>query len=247
MIPDGVVAIADHAFADCVTLQSVVLPTGCNNIGDNAFSGCSYLDEITLNDDLSSIGAFAFLGTLITDLHLPSSLSDDMTGIVSSYSKIKNFVIPDNNPYYRSIDGVLFSKDGKTLIAFPSGRKEVYTVPDGTESINYFAFGGCMDLEGVLLPRTVRQIEPYGFFQCSSLLDIIIPESTISIGQNAFAYCSGLKSITISDKVELIDIDAFSDCPALKDINNQGSEEKWDNIQLFAEIPSGCRINYGVS
>ncbi len=62
IIPEGVVSIANYAFADCSKIKSVCLPKGFQHIGEYAFSSCTELGNITLPDTLFSIGALAFDG-----------------------------------------------------------------------------------------------------------------------------------------------------------------------------------------
>ena len=81
--------------------------------------------------------------------------------------------ISEDNEYYKSIDGVLYSKDGLELICYPKGRPGTsYTVEENTKVIRSNAF-----------------------FDCAMLNTIIIPESITVIGYNAFVG-TNLQSVT---------------------------------------------------
>ena len=50
--------------------------------------------------------------------------------------KLTDIFVEEGNEAFRSIDGVLFTADGKTLLLYPKGRTEDrYVVPEGTERI----------------------------------------------------------------------------------------------------------------
>jgi len=68
-----------------------------------------------------------------------------------------NFRVDEHNPNYTAVDGVIFSKDKKTLTAVPGGRTS-YDIPDGTESVGAFAFEGCGLIESVTIPDSVSAI-----------------------------------------------------------------------------------------
>ncbi len=76
---------------------------------------------------------------------------------------LQNIVVDPQNEYYCDIDGVLFTKDKKTLVAFPEGRLgDKYVVPEGTEVIgeNAFMHAGITE---VVMPSTLKKIEPDAF------------------------------------------------------------------------------------
>ena len=52
--------IGDGAFSNCVSLNSINLPSSLTSIGTDAFRGCSGLTSISLPSSLTSIGYYAF-------------------------------------------------------------------------------------------------------------------------------------------------------------------------------------------
>lgn len=61
-----------------------------------------------------------------------------------------------------SIDGVVFTPDRRTLVAFPIGRGEHYTVPDGVEHIGEKAFF-CTSLSSISFPSSIQSIHANAF------------------------------------------------------------------------------------
>ncbi|MBQ7365167.1 MAG: leucine-rich repeat domain-containing protein [Clostridia bacterium] len=77
IIPEGVVAIGEFAFANAPDLQTVELPSTLRSIGRGAFSGCAYLKTITLPEGLQSLDAEVFDGCVrLGKLKIPASVSE---------------------------------------------------------------------------------------------------------------------------------------------------------------------------
>lgn len=100
------------------------------------------------------------------------------------------------NPNFCSIDGVLFSKDRKTLIDYPWGRPaDAYIVPDGVTTIGANAFRAAQNLKHLYLPEGLTTISPVAVYGCEGLTELIIPASVTSIGGYAFGVCKSLANI----------------------------------------------------
>lgn len=77
------------------------------------------------------------------------------------------------NIWYKSIWGILFSYDMKRVIAFPCKLGNKFTVPDGVEVIEKFAFKNCTELTTVVLPSSIKRIGINAFYRCTKLKEII--------------------------------------------------------------------------
>lgn len=83
---------------------------------------------------------------------------------------------------YKSIDGVLFSKNGKELLTYCAGNTRTeYSVPDGTEIIKYYAFDSTKKLETITIPSSVQTIEALAFYRTYALKTINIHRSENAI------------------------------------------------------------------
>lgn len=161
--------------------------------------------------------------------------------------KLQKFIVDEENPYFCSVDGVLFTKDMKTLLFYPVAKdvKEVkneegntvkqsqYVVPDSVETIRTKAFYKCGYLTSITLPDSVRVIEEKAFFRCGSVTDFVLSENIEFIGKDAFAYCYGLTEITIPATIKEMGDYAFYNCTNLLTVNVEKAEkdvtlgEKW--------------------
>lgn len=72
-----------------------------------------------------------------------------------------------------SDDGVLFSGDRTTLIAYPNSHGKLYKVPKGVIEIGRFAFKDCDLIEEIHLPSSIKRIKVNAFYRCENLKKII--------------------------------------------------------------------------
>ena len=89
-------------------------------------------------------------------------------------------------------------------------------IPDGVETIAQEAFFGCVGLEEVRLPASLRRIQGYAFSNCRSLKSISIPDGLKSISNDAFRRCESLREVELPRTVEYIGFRAFEDCTGLE-------------------------------
>jgi hypothetical protein len=202
---------------------------------------------------VTGIGKDAFPGYEgPASIEIPGSVTAIGEGAFSYNSNLKAILVSPENRQYQDRDGVLFTKDGRTLVLYPAGRGETaYTIPDSVTSIGDWAFHGCdslkairvspknrqyQDRDGVLftkdgktlhsypagktraaytIPSSVTSIGDAAFCGCTSLTVVTIPNSVTSIGVRAFEGCTGLTAVTIPDSVTSIGEWAFARCTSL--------------------------------
>jgi len=211
-IPDSITNIGDFAFSGCGNLTSITIPDSVISIGAWAFSGCASLTSVKIPDSVTSIGDFAFNSCdNITEITIPNGAICIGEAVFSVCKKLTDIYVDIENKVYTSYNGVLFDKEMKVLKAYPSGRKDNYTIPDSVTRIDNQAFSGCT-LTAVTIPNSVTSIGNSAFFSCTSLTSLTIPNNVSSIGEYAFAYCQNIVSITIPNSVTSIGKNAFNEC-----------------------------------
>ena len=209
-IPDSVTSIGDHAFYDCSSLASVTIPDGVTSIGYSAFMDCSSLTSVMIGNSVTSIGNYAFSScSSLTSVTIPDSVTSIESRAFFRCDSLQAIIVDDDNNNYKSLDGLLLSKDGEILVACPGVKKSV-VIPDGVKSIE--SVSGCSSLTSVTIPNSVTSIESGAFSGCSSLASITMLDGVTRIGYDAFRGCSSLTCITIPDSVTSIGIGAFDGC-----------------------------------
>ncbi len=177
-VKEGTKSIGDSAFENCTGLTSIDIPNSVTSIGEGAFQKCNGLTSVTIGNGVESIGESVFC---------------ECTGLTS-------ISVDENNTAYKDIDGNLYSKDGKTLIQYATGKTDArFAIPDGVESIGSYAFYHCTGLTSIDIPDNVKTIGYSAFSRCTGLTSIDIPDSVKSIGYRAFENCTGLTSTTVAE------------------------------------------------
>lgn len=241
IIPNSVTEIGEKAFNKCIGLTSVSLSENIAEIPYYAFSDCSSLSAITIPEGVTSIATMAFMNCRsLTSIHIPESVTqigigafvncEKLTSVTlpnaaivadnsfSACALLKEFVASEDNLSYSTVDGVLFSKDKKKLLAFPAGKSKSYMIPDGVTTIGSYAFSGCKELTSVTLPKSITTIGGDAFFRCTGLTSLILPKSVTRIGTEAFHDCSGLTSLTLPKGLTTFGYRAIYGCNSLKKI-----------------------------
>lgn len=128
-----------------------------------------------------------------------------------------------NNPYYTSIDGIVYTKDGKipvnrigytkgerTLVFCPVGKSHV-KIPEGVEVIGRNAFTS-VRLSTVIIPDSVKKINTAAFTDCKYLSDVELgSQSQLTfIGDSAFNHCISLEKFTMPESLETLSDRAFA-------------------------------------
>ncbi len=112
-----------------------------------------------------------------------------------SMIEVSAIIVDENNKKFSSIDGILYSKDKKTLIKCPRGYMGEVNIPDGVEVIHSQSFYCCDNITEITIPNSVKEIGDNAFYRCSSLKRVYMPKNVELIGVNIFDRCNSLKDI----------------------------------------------------
>lgn len=248
-----VTSIGEKAFYQCGFLESVKLPEELRAIGAQAFGGCKAMAKIDLPNTLETIGRMAFAGcSKLETIRIPAMVSAIGEAPFWSCKNLVAIETDEENAVYESVDGVLFSKAMKALITYPQKKPgKSYGVPEGTELIGMYAFGSCMQLQGVTFPQSLKEIAGAAFLGCENLREAPLPQGLKSIGGNAFSWCRRLKEVNIPLSVVSIS-DAFLNCDSLTEFLVEDGNPRYASfdgalydtqaLQLVA-WPNGSQVN----
>ena len=136
--------------------------------------------KLLIDDLITKINLAMFEGCPnITSILIPSSITSIINTSWSGCVYLKNIIVDENNEYYKSIDGNLFDKEGKTLIQYASGKEDKeFTIPDGVEKIERCAMMYSPFLEKLYIPDSVTFIGSNGFGICDSLANVYFAGTT---------------------------------------------------------------------
>ncbi|MFI3229448.1 MAG: leucine-rich repeat protein [Bacillota bacterium] len=220
-----VTTIATYAFQYFTNLETIVLPDTITYIGQWAFSYCEKLESITLPDNAMVVSFDAF----------------------NNCTSLKEIIISENNQYYISKDGVIYSQNATSLMFVPPALGIVdFVIPeditylksnsfadnvtlksitfnDKITAIDYGTFEGCMKLETVNNLDNIISIGNSAFFECFALESIELSENLTTIGQHAFCKCTSLEEITLPSNITVLEDGVFSNCTSLTIVNGMDS------------------------
>lgn len=195
-VPDVIKYIDSYAFAHCKDITEIILPDSVESIGMNAFDGCTNLKNIKMPNKMTFIGRDAFFDcSSLEYITIPSTLFVNENDFCFCDS-LKSINVDEENPYHKSVDGILYTKDMKTLLRCPmalSAKK--LEIPYGVEVIKYASFKGCSKVKSVYIPESVSKIEFLAFCECDSLREIHFQTKDVCSFTSIAINCAGNKKL----------------------------------------------------
>ncbi len=175
VIPDHVAACSARAFADA-ELTELTLPDRFIEVGDSAF-------------DFTDV-----FGSVI----VPAGFVNISERIIYAL-RAANFVVAEDHPTCQAVDGVLYDKDMKRMIAYPVYNTAAsYTIPDGVQYFVQSIFGGTIYLQELSIPASVTEFGTSNFATSECVLQSIVvaEENKVFSSENGVLFNK--------DKTELI-------------------------------------------
>ncbi len=225
-LPPNLSTIPSTLFYGCSALESISIPGSVKSFGFQAFYNCTSLKSVTFSEGIKSIQARElFAGCAFTEVSIPSTVEElYVDGKNAKHeqwpSVLESINVDPDNPNFKSVDGVLYSKDGNTLYLCP--RSKVGSL-ETTANIGNMACWNSSLTSVKLLEGCISVAD--SAFSRSSIESIILPNTLEEIGSSAFSGCKFLKEIELPKTLTKIEDNVFSDCTKLS----------------MTEIPSGIR------
>lgn len=167
--------VSNNAFKN-TGLTAITMPEGITRIGNSAFQGTAISKWNTL-PGLKEIGDSAFAyNTGFTALTISANIIKLGTGAFKGCPKLTSIGVQTNNPYYSAVNGILYNKDGTTIMQFPAAKTVNGDFVIGSE---------------------VTTIGEDAFLFAKNLKSVTIPVTVTSIKKNAFRGCTALDSVTV--------------------------------------------------
>ncbi len=216
-IPDSVTLINHGAFRNTADLETVIFGAGENpTLGSNAFYS-SGLKTLEIPANMTYVGEYAFVGL----------------------GELGEFKVAESNQYYKAVDGLLVSKNGRKLIAAPAGREGSLTLPVEIEVIGFGAFESSKLSQILFIDNAnILSFGYRAFFGMKNIREISIPASVVAIDYYAFANCTALEKVTFAEENLLRGVyeGAFYGCKSLCEISLPDSVVEISDFAFY-----GCR------
>lgn len=203
-------AIGMNAFTGNNVITDLVIPEGVTTLNWYSFNTCENLETVTLPDSLEFIDSWAFERcSKLKTINVPANVTRINGGAFAQNSSMTSITCDPANKNYVSVNGVLFTKDMKELVAYPGGIQGEYTVPATVNHIGDAAFYGALGLDSVTILGNLDFIGFEAFAECSKLTDVAIRDGVNYVGYWAFRGCDGIKTLTVPQSVTNIGNQAF--------------------------------------
>ena len=214
-IPDTVTYIGDYCFSGCNRLQKIKLSKKIQTINQRLLQGCSSLTEIEIPEGVKSIGYAAFSScSKLTTITLPASLTSLSGAAIARLNRLTEIKIADGNNSFKFENGILLSKDGKTMYMALLTLTEI-NVPNGVVSIVGDTLSGSSATK-IILPDTVSSNLSGTVFNGMNKLSTIELSSTSKNlklvdgnlysydGKRFIKYMGSSKNFTVPEGVETV-------------------------------------------
>lgn len=217
-VPDTVKTIAPGAFY-ATSLSSVTMGDNVEAIKCYSFEDCPNLAEIKIGKGVKTIGEWVFGNDKkLTAIDLPASLQEFGTFVFDNCTGLTAINVAEGGAAYTSVDGVMYTKDMRTVVKHPEGKSAAdYTLPDTVKRLAVGAFTRC-DFTEIDLSN-VTYIEMCGLNECKQL-----------------------KKVTLGAGLTDIEWGAFSHDEALTDVYYSGNASTWKEINIDKD-ENGCLLN----
>ncbi len=179
--------------------------------------------QIVIPEGVTTIREDTFGESTIQHLTIPSSVTLIEPGAIAWCGDLEWIEVASDNPNYTSIDGMLYTKDGKELICCPSrlvADKDIFFIPKGTERIHRYAisdFPGNHDmLNTLVLPEGLTVLEDRAIFG-AIIQNVYLPSTLEYIGKNGlWVVCSDVYYAGNRGSFPMLEKDALASNNATK-------------------------------
>ncbi len=216
--------------------------------------------NIVIEEGITLIPSTAFCNAeKCVSISIPASVETIETSTTPFWEmySLEKFIVDENSTTFKSIDGILFTEDGKTLVYFPANygiteyiipvdvnsiaenafhlnrTVKKITVPDTVTSIGESAFGA-FGIKEISLGNGITEIPTY-CFRGTDIKSFVIPDSVTSLGFGVFYYCDELENLVIGSGVETIAPYVVYGTDKLSAVHYNGTQESWDKITINAD------------
>ena len=157
VIPSGVESIGDFAFEGCDSLISIVFPGNPVTFGQGVFFRCPSIETVTFGSDWKAIDFTMFRwSSALREVHIPAK-TERVQG-VKRLKKLTEITVDPNNGKFMALDGMLYSKDGKTLYACPRARSGEIVINEATETVTPGALIDCTEITSIDFPSSLKSL-----------------------------------------------------------------------------------------
>ena len=127
------------------------------------------LTKVIIPDGVTKIEADSF-GSSLRSITIPASVTSIDADAFKNCTRLESIEVSEENTAYKSIDGNLYTKDGKTLIKYAVGKTdEQFVIPNEMVEISIDTPEDLEYIESVVIHNGVTNIADSAFSGCENL------------------------------------------------------------------------------
>ena len=222
-------------------IKRVVIEPGVTNIGSHAFFMCNNLESVSIPEGVTTIGDRAFWQTSLKNITIPASVTQIGSNIKEVFYQcydLESITVANDNTAYRSVDGVLYTADGTTLIQYPQNKADTsYKMIDEATKIDFLAFNYTQNLQTIdfnnvtefankavygnqalqeIVLKNAASLGDQAFSGNREVTSVLLEKAPTTVGKSVFSSCTNLTSVTLPDEMQELSAGMFAFCTALK-------------------------------
>jgi uncharacterized repeat protein (TIGR02543 family) len=142
------------SYPGAIAFKNYVIDNAVKTIDPYAFSGNLNIEYLTLGNDVLSVGILDYQNVQVEGYVYGSAFFNT--------KNLLGFEVSENNNYFISIEGVLFSKNNEKIVAFPTSKSNTYIVPNDVSEICLHAFNNVVSFD-IYISSQVSKISTKAF------------------------------------------------------------------------------------
>ena len=184
VVKKGVTSISEGAFSGCGKVKEIQIAKTVKKIGQAAFFSCNSLKKLTLPGNFTYVERdvedevcydLTYNSNNIDTIQFNTPLKLENV----AFLRCKNLLVSKKDKAFKSIHGVIYSKDGKSIVRVPMMRTSVTLEPTCeefclqsvlycTEDFESEPIGGCVKLRKIVIPSSVKSVNTNKYYAFSS-------------------------------------------------------------------------------
>ena len=222
-------------------IKSVIIEPGVTKIGSHAFFMCNNLESVSIPEGVTTIEDRAFWQTSLKNITIPASVTQIGSTIKEVFYQcydLESITVANGNTAYRSVDGVLYTADGTTLIQYPQNKADTsYKMIDEAKKIDFLAFNYTQNLQTIdfnnvtefankavygnqalqeIVLKNAASLGDQAFSGNKEVTSVLLEKAPTTVGESVFSSCTSLANVTLPDDMKNLQDGMFAFCTALK-------------------------------
>lgn len=176
-----------------------------------------------------------------------SASTAEIDPLILNGEALEEIRVEDGSPTYTSVEGVLFDREGTTLLRYPRARKgDFYAIPRTVTAIAPKAFEATLELAAVAFPAGLRSIGNEAFAGSGALREVRVPAVQF-MGEGVFFACHALLKAELADGIVRVEDRLFAACSKLREVAFPASVTQIGKEAFFGcgfetlRLPDGIR------